>query len=72
RKTFKEVIVYTYTLYCRKYWPRPPNHVIQVFQSPPWSQACRRLLQTLVKEWVVVRSSVTPSVWSRDRLSPVQ
>ncbi|CAI9608649.1 unnamed protein product, partial [Staurois parvus] len=26
------------TLYCHKYWPRPPNHVIQVFQSPPWTQ----------------------------------
>ncbi|CAI9554761.1 unnamed protein product, partial [Staurois parvus] len=27
-----------YTLYCQKYWPRRPNHVIQVFQSPPWTQ----------------------------------
>ncbi|CAI9568779.1 unnamed protein product, partial [Staurois parvus] len=26
------------TLYCQKYCPRPPNHVIQVFQSPPWTQ----------------------------------
>ncbi|CAI9623932.1 unnamed protein product, partial [Staurois parvus] len=27
-----------HTLYCPKYCPRPPNHVIQVFQSPPWPQ----------------------------------
>ncbi|CAI9536525.1 unnamed protein product, partial [Staurois parvus] len=25
------------TLYCQKYWDTPPNHWIQVFQSPPWS-----------------------------------
>ncbi|CAI9616973.1 unnamed protein product, partial [Staurois parvus] len=27
-----------HTLYCQKYWASPPNHVIQVFQSPPWTQ----------------------------------
>ncbi|CAI9585870.1 unnamed protein product, partial [Staurois parvus] len=27
-----------YILFCQKYWASPPNHVIQVFQSPPWSQ----------------------------------
>ncbi|CAI9610811.1 unnamed protein product, partial [Staurois parvus] len=27
-----------YTLYCQKYWDTPPNHWIQVFQSPPWPQ----------------------------------
>ncbi|CAI9577268.1 unnamed protein product, partial [Staurois parvus] len=27
-----------YTQYCQKYWPRPSNYVIQVFQSPPWTQ----------------------------------
>ncbi|CAI9556541.1 unnamed protein product, partial [Staurois parvus] len=27
-----------YTQYCQKYCPCPPNHVIQVFQSPPWTQ----------------------------------
>ncbi|CAI9616787.1 unnamed protein product, partial [Staurois parvus] len=27
-----------YTLYSQKYCPRPPYHVIQVFQSPPWTQ----------------------------------
>ncbi|CAI9534801.1 unnamed protein product, partial [Staurois parvus] len=27
-----------YTLYCQKHWDTPPNHVIQVFQSPPWPQ----------------------------------
>ncbi|CAI9614210.1 unnamed protein product, partial [Staurois parvus] len=27
-----------YTLYCQKYWGTPPNHWIQVFQSPPWPQ----------------------------------
>ncbi|CAI9549891.1 unnamed protein product, partial [Staurois parvus] len=27
-----------YTLYCPKYWASPPNHWIQVFQSPPWPQ----------------------------------
>ncbi|CAI9608072.1 unnamed protein product, partial [Staurois parvus] len=26
------------TLYCQKYWDTPPNHWIQVFQSPPWPQ----------------------------------
>ncbi|CAI9589442.1 unnamed protein product, partial [Staurois parvus] len=26
------------TLCCQKYWASPPNHVIQVFQSPPWTQ----------------------------------
>ncbi|CAI9610404.1 unnamed protein product, partial [Staurois parvus] len=26
------------TLYCQKYWDTPPNHRIQVFQSPPWPQ----------------------------------
>ncbi|CAI9550330.1 unnamed protein product, partial [Staurois parvus] len=26
-----------YILYYQKYCPRPPNHVIQVFQSPPWT-----------------------------------
>ncbi|CAI9554097.1 unnamed protein product, partial [Staurois parvus] len=26
------------TLYCQKYWDPPPNHVIQVFQLPPWTQ----------------------------------
>ncbi|CAI9555616.1 unnamed protein product, partial [Staurois parvus] len=25
-------------LYCQKYWDTPPNHWIQVFQSPPWPQ----------------------------------
>ncbi|CAI9599292.1 unnamed protein product, partial [Staurois parvus] len=29
---------YTYTLYCQKYWDTPPNHWIQVSQSPPWPQ----------------------------------
>ncbi|CAI9589163.1 unnamed protein product [Staurois parvus] len=34
---------------------------------------CRRLLQTLVKEWVALRSSVTPSVYGpRDRWPPGQ
>ncbi|CAI9598010.1 unnamed protein product, partial [Staurois parvus] len=28
----------THTLYCQKYWDTPPNHWIQVFQSPPWTQ----------------------------------
>ncbi|CAI9534447.1 unnamed protein product, partial [Staurois parvus] len=27
-----------HTLYCQKYWDTPPNHWIQVFQSPPWPQ----------------------------------
>ncbi|CAI9600383.1 unnamed protein product, partial [Staurois parvus] len=27
-----------YTLYCQKYRDSPPNHWIQVFQSPPWPQ----------------------------------
>ncbi|CAI9562980.1 unnamed protein product, partial [Staurois parvus] len=27
-----------HTLYCEKYWDTPPNHWIQVFQSPPWPQ----------------------------------
>ncbi|CAI9585828.1 unnamed protein product, partial [Staurois parvus] len=27
-----------YILYCQKYWASPPNHWIQVFQSPPWPQ----------------------------------
>ncbi|CAI9586513.1 unnamed protein product, partial [Staurois parvus] len=27
-----------YTLYCQKYWDTPPNHWIQVFQSPPLPQ----------------------------------
>ncbi|CAI9531894.1 unnamed protein product, partial [Staurois parvus] len=48
----------------------PPNHVIQVFQSPPWTQVIYNqaprhadgFLQTLVKEWVALRSSVAPSV----------
>ncbi|CAI9579574.1 unnamed protein product, partial [Staurois parvus] len=31
-------ILYIYTLYCQKYWDTPPNHWIQVFQSPPWPQ----------------------------------
>ncbi|CAI9576291.1 unnamed protein product, partial [Staurois parvus] len=26
------------TLFCQKYWDTPPNHWIQVFQSPPWPQ----------------------------------
>ncbi|CAI9621618.1 unnamed protein product, partial [Staurois parvus] len=26
------------TLYCQKYWYIPPNHWIQVSQSPPWPQ----------------------------------
>ncbi|CAI9581880.1 unnamed protein product [Staurois parvus] len=26
------------TLYCQKYWDTPPNHWIQMFQSPPWPQ----------------------------------
>ncbi|CAI9593862.1 unnamed protein product, partial [Staurois parvus] len=25
-------------LYCQKYWDTPPNHWIQVFQSPPSPQ----------------------------------
>ncbi|CAI9599314.1 unnamed protein product, partial [Staurois parvus] len=47
----------------------PPNHWIQVFQSPPWPQvykikpkACRLLLQTFVKECVALRSSVNSSM----------
>ncbi|CAI9535287.1 unnamed protein product, partial [Staurois parvus] len=28
----------THTLYCQQYWDSPPNHWIQVFQSPPWPQ----------------------------------
>ncbi|CAI9602654.1 unnamed protein product, partial [Staurois parvus] len=27
-----------YTVYCQKYWDTPPNHWIQVFHSPSWSQ----------------------------------
>ncbi|CAI9567635.1 unnamed protein product, partial [Staurois parvus] len=27
-----------FALHCQKYWARPPNYVIQVFQSPPWPQ----------------------------------
>ncbi|CAI9575651.1 unnamed protein product, partial [Staurois parvus] len=27
-----------YTIYCQTYWDTPANHVIQVFQSPPWPQ----------------------------------
>ncbi|CAI9575463.1 unnamed protein product, partial [Staurois parvus] len=27
-----------YILYCQKYWDTPPNHLIQVFQSPPCPQ----------------------------------
>ncbi|CAI9597884.1 unnamed protein product, partial [Staurois parvus] len=26
------------TLFYPKYWPRPPNHWVQVLQSPPWTQ----------------------------------
>ncbi|CAI9566009.1 unnamed protein product [Staurois parvus] len=54
-----------YTLYCQKYLDPPPDHWIQVFQSPPWPHqasrpvALRLLLQTFVKEWVALRSSVT-------------
>ncbi|CAI9602641.1 unnamed protein product, partial [Staurois parvus] len=29
------------TLYFQKYWKTPPNHWIQVFQSPPWPQVCK-------------------------------
>ncbi|CAI9620917.1 unnamed protein product, partial [Staurois parvus] len=32
------VIKISYMLYCQKYWDTPPNHWIQVFQSPPWPQ----------------------------------
>ncbi|CAI9561359.1 unnamed protein product, partial [Staurois parvus] len=30
--------IHTHTIYCQKYWDRPPNLWIQVFQSPPWPQ----------------------------------
>ncbi|CAI9621269.1 unnamed protein product, partial [Staurois parvus] len=29
---------YIYALYQQKYWDTPPNHWIQVCQSPPWPQ----------------------------------
>ncbi|CAI9619668.1 unnamed protein product [Staurois parvus] len=33
-----EYLVIKQKLYCQKYWDSPPNHWIQVFQSPPWPQ----------------------------------
>ncbi|CAI9547169.1 unnamed protein product, partial [Staurois parvus] len=32
------VLIIHYTLYCKKDWASSPNHLIQVFQSPPWPQ----------------------------------